>query len=85
MPGKHCKLYDENLVRHIMISTGISLYEFLQKKKEPAIDDICEFVEKNADTIIENTIEDMNSSYGTPDDPVPEDDNLWDENAEEEK
>ncbi|MBD3421560.1 MAG: hypothetical protein GF398_15685 [Chitinivibrionales bacterium] len=62
MPGKHCKLYDENLVHNIMLSTGMSLYEYMKQNKKADIDDICEFVELNAGSIIENTIEDMNSS-----------------------
>jgi len=77
MPGKHCKLYDENLVRHIMISTGISLLEYLQRKKEIAVDDICEFVERNADHIIENTIEDMNSAGAPPGDFDEDEPEAW--------
>jgi len=80
MPGKHCKLYDESLVRHIMISTGISLHEFLQKQKDPAIQDVCDFVGRNAETIIENTIEDMNNASDSPDDSDPEE-NFWKENC----
>jgi hypothetical protein len=61
MMGKHCKLFDENLVRNIMISTGLSVMEFMRRNKVADLDDICEFVEVNADEIIETTIEDMNN------------------------
>jgi hypothetical protein len=60
MKGKYCKLYDENLVRNIMISTGLSIIEYIKQFKSADAVDICDFIEQNADHIIENTIEDMN-------------------------
>ena len=62
MEGNHCKLYDENLVRNIMISTGLSILEYVKQNGTAEATDICDFVEMNADTIIWNTIEDMNNS-----------------------
>jgi len=62
MEGSHCKLYDENLVRNIMISTGLSILEYVKKHGTADASVICDFVEMNADTIIWNTIEDMNNS-----------------------
>lgn len=61
MSGKHCRLYDENLVHNIMISTGMSVLEFLKENKFANTDDICEFVEFNAHSIIEDTIEQLNA------------------------
>jgi len=61
MEGNHCKLYDENLVRNIMISTGLSILEYVKQNGAVGASDVCDFVEMNADTIIWNTIEDMNS------------------------
>mgnify|MGYP000300734141 CR=1 FL=1 len=66
MMGKHCKLYDENVVRNIMISTGLSVFEYLKLNREVDAGEICEFVELNAEGIIDNTIEDMNSVADTP-------------------
>jgi hypothetical protein len=60
MKGKYCKLYDETLVRNIMISTGLAIVEYVKEFKSADAVDICDFVEQNADHIIENTIEDMN-------------------------
>ncbi len=60
MKGKCCKLYDENLVHSIMISTGLSIVEYIKQFKSVDAVDICDFVEQNADRIIQNTIEDMN-------------------------
>lgn len=80
MKGKCCKLYDENLVRNIMISTGLSIIEYVKQFKCADAIDICDFIEQNADHIIENTIEDMNheSSGGlpAPDDGPADDDNF---------
>ncbi|MBD3393852.1 MAG: hypothetical protein GF418_17105 [Chitinivibrionales bacterium] len=75
MEGNHCKLYDENLVRNIMISTGLSILEFMKENRGVNPTDICDFVEMNADTIIWNTIEDMNSSgeYEETEDDEPDD------------
>ena len=62
MSGKHCRLYDENLVHNIMISTGMSVLEYMKENKFANPDDICEFVEFNARTIIEDTIEQLNTT-----------------------
>lgn len=55
----HCRLFDENIVRSIMVSTGISLLEFINENDIIDIEDICEFVEYNADAIIDETIKNM--------------------------
>jgi hypothetical protein len=60
MTGKQCKLYDENLVRNIMISTGLSIIEYIKQCKVVDTLDVCDFIEQNAQKIIHNTIEDMN-------------------------
>ena len=66
MKGKQCKLYDENIVRNIMVSTGMSVFEFMQKNKAPGEEDICEYVENAASEIIEKTIADMNAFEELP-------------------
>ena len=60
MRGSHCRLYDENLVRNIMITTGISIMEFVKEHSEANTEEICEFVEYNADDIIAETIKNLN-------------------------
>jgi hypothetical protein len=60
MTGKQCKLYDENLVRNIMISTGLSIIEYIKQCKVVDTLDVCDFIEQNAQNIINNTIDDMN-------------------------
>ena len=69
MKGKNCKLYDENLVRNIMISTGLSIVEYIKQSKNVDAVDICDYIDRNADRIIEETIDDMNHDF--PDDKEP--------------
>ena len=59
--GNHCRLYDENLVRNIMISTAVSILEYVNQNKKINVEDICEFVEFNADDIIDETISNLNN------------------------
>ena len=84
MTGKQCKLYDENLVRNIMISTGLSIIEYIKQCKVVDTLDVCDFIEQNAQNIINNTIDDMNDdppAEGSPPSkpPEPEPDALPDE------
>jgi hypothetical protein len=78
MTGKQCKLYDENLVRNIMISTGLSIIEYIKQCKVIDTLDVCDFIERNSQSIIKNTIEDMNQEHTDdlsdilPDDVEPE-------------
>jgi hypothetical protein len=60
MKGKHCRLYDEQLVKNILITAGLSVYDLMTEKGVVDEEDICEFLEANADTIILDTIEDLN-------------------------
>lgn len=68
MRGSHCRLYDENLVRNIMITTSISIMEFVKKNMSVNSEDVCEYIEYNADDIISETIKNLNH-----DDPEKED------------
>lgn len=61
MKGSHCRLFDENLVRNIMISTGVSIMEFVKENRSVDIEEICDFVEFNANDIITETINSLNS------------------------
>lgn len=61
MKGNMCRLYDEQLVRNIMISTGLTILEHIAQHGAADPKDICSFIEMHADTIIEDTILDMNS------------------------
>jgi len=73
MEGNHCRLFDENLVRNIMLSTGMSLHEFMKGHADASVSDICDFIEMNADTIIWNTIEDMNTTAEFTEDDTEQD------------
>lgn len=62
MGGMHCRLYDENLVHNIIMSTGIAVIDFLNEHRNADADDVCEYLELHADSIIKETIEQMNNS-----------------------
>jgi len=81
MSSKHCRLYDENLVHNIIVSSGLSVYEYLKEHRDANSDEICEFLEVNAGYIIEETIEQINSAEEYPE----QDDNEGDGAGNEEK
>jgi hypothetical protein len=56
MGSKRCRLYDENLVHNIMLSTGLSVVEFMKENNGTDSDEVCDFVEANAEIIINDTI-----------------------------
>jgi hypothetical protein len=76
MKGSRCRLFDENLVRSIMVSTGLSILDYMRENKLLDVNDICDFVDTHAEDIIESTIDEMNGEEGDtpegwPEDPVP--------------
>ncbi len=52
----HRRLYEERLVKEIMISTALCIQELLLDDPDAGEDEICEFVEANYSSIIEETI-----------------------------
>lgn len=66
MGSMHCRLYDENLVHNIIMSTGMAVADFLQNHHNANADDICDYLEHQADTIIEDTIDQLNNSDDYP-------------------
>jgi len=75
MGSMHCRLYDENLVHNIIMSAGLAVVEFLNENRHADSDEVCEYLEANADSIIEETIEQLNNSedYIDKDDEEPTD------------
>ena len=61
MSGASYKLFDENLVRNIMINTTISVFEFMKEHQDADIKDVCEFIEISGDYLIDDTIENMDN------------------------
>ena len=53
---EHLKMYDEELVREIMISTALCVQELLMDDPRARQDDIFEFVESNFQHIITETL-----------------------------
>ena len=61
MDGRTCKLYDEDVVRSIMISTGMMLLQYVKDKDVVDEEDACEFIESNAEAIINEALEGMDN------------------------
>ena len=74
MASGHCKLYDESLVRNIMVQTGLSIFEFMNRNRRATVGDICEYVEVHASSIIASTIEDLNRSGESSEVDIPQTD-----------
>ncbi|MBN2036895.1 MAG: hypothetical protein JW768_09160 [Chitinispirillaceae bacterium] len=72
MGSKRCRLYDENLVHNIMLSTSLSVVEFMREHNSVDSDDVCDFVEANADSIINDTIRHL-KKMGSADDQTEDD------------
>jgi hypothetical protein len=74
-----CRLYDEQLVRNIMVATGLSIYEFVKSQRKATPQDICDFIDAEASGIIDDTISDMNAVEGMdPDQEEFPDEDGWD-------
>lgn len=66
MGSMHCRLYDENLVHNIIMSAGLAVADFLHENRAASSDEVCEYLEIHANTIIEDTIEQLNDSDDEP-------------------
>jgi hypothetical protein len=62
MEGEHCRLYDEQLLKSIMVSTGLSVMDFLKVKAPYDEEEVCRYIENNADKIIDRTIDGLDNS-----------------------
>jgi hypothetical protein len=52
----HKKLYEEALVKEIMISTALCIQEMLVEDPNIGDEDVCQFIEENYGSIIEETL-----------------------------
>lgn len=77
MGSMHCRLYDENLVHNIIMSTGIAVSDFLQHHRSADPDAICEYLETHAGAIIQDTIDQMNTCDDYPDQDEPDTEDGW--------
>ncbi len=78
--GKNmCRLYDEQLVRNIMVATGLSILEYVKSRRNASPNDICTFIESRAGTIIDDTINDINAVDEIDQDQGYAEDDSWDE------
>lgn len=77
MASKHCRLYDENLVHNIMLSTGLSIFEYIREHQNVDSDEICEFIEINAGSIIDDTIDQLNKDDEPPEQNKDTENDQW--------
>ncbi len=56
MNHKTCKLFDQNIVHDIIVSAGFIIAEYLRKKPSANADEICSYIEVNAEAIIDDTV-----------------------------
>lgn len=59
MEGRSCRLFDDEVVRSIMMSTGVAVMEYFRQHRGVDEDEVCDFVNANAEMIIADTLEDM--------------------------
>ncbi len=53
---EHKKLYEEALVKEIMVSTALCIQELVQDDKTINEEDVCQFLDENYRSIIEETL-----------------------------
>jgi hypothetical protein len=55
------RLYDEHLVRTIMLSAAIAVSEYLRENPGADSDEVCDFIDANAESIMSDTVNHMKS------------------------
>ena len=55
--GKHRRLYEENLVRNIMLTTAYCIKDILEENPSLTDEDIYDFIEENYYNIIQDTLD----------------------------
>lgn len=64
MDSKCCRLFDDEVVRNIMMAVGSSVYDYMRQRKNADEDEVYDFVDANAEAIIADTLDEMeNSAY----------------------
>jgi hypothetical protein len=59
MEGRSCRLFDDEVVRSIMMSTGVAVLDYVRQRKPVDEEEVCDFVNANAEMIIADTLEEM--------------------------
>jgi len=59
MHGQHSRLFDENVVRGIMVTTGLAIAEHIRLKGSADAGVICDFIASNAELLIARALEDI--------------------------
>ena len=77
MENKRYRLYDEHLVHNIMLSSALSVIEYIRENPHADSDEICDFIDANAENIISDTVRHLKNM-----DDLPEKD--WEDDKDEE-
>jgi hypothetical protein len=72
MEERSCRLFDDEVVRQIMITTGIAVFDYVRQHRFVDEAEINDFIDANADVFIADTLDQMergdNSGGAGPDD-----------------
>ena len=65
--GRSCRLFDDEVVRHIMASAGVAVLDYLRQHKNVDEEEVCDFIDANAEMIIADTLDQMEGPGGAGD------------------
>ena len=72
MPDAAHTLFDESILRSIMLSTSNSVIEYIRENGTASAEEITGFIEDNAEDIVSDTIRDLKELNGIIDKEVPD-------------
>jgi hypothetical protein len=64
MPDAPYRLFDEGIVRNIMLSTSNSVIDYFRENGTASADEIADFIETNAEDIVKKTVLDLKKPSG---------------------
>ncbi len=64
MEGRSCRLFDDEVVRQIMMSTGVAVLDYLKQHKNVDDEEVCDFIDANSEMIIADTLDQMEGGEG---------------------
>jgi hypothetical protein len=65
MEERSCRLFDDEVVRQIMVSTGVAVFDYLRQHRFVDEAEISDFIDANADVFIADTLDQMEGGDNT--------------------
>ena len=62
MHGIHCRLYDESIVKNIMMTAALAALEYAGRHQAASEEELCAYMEAHADSLISETIAGLESA-----------------------